>query len=97
MNLECLFKHYKGQPVEILTDDGVRYCGIDLDFNNESVEIIDKRSRVIYIPYKHITAVVEPKMKLTRFCADDDCECYYNGNGNGNSDGDYERERECDC
>lgn len=95
MNLERLFKHYKGQPVEILTEDGVRYCGIDLDSNNESVEIIDKRSRVIYIPFKHITAVVEPKMKLTRFCADDDCDCDYDYDGNrGGNDNDYDND---DC
>lgn len=75
MKLEHLFKRYKGQPVEILTDDGVRYCGIDLDYDDDSVEIIDRYSRVIFIPFKHITAVVEPKMKLTRFCADNDCDC----------------------
>lgn len=75
MTLECLFKRYKGQPVEILTDDGVRYCGIDLDSDGDSVEIIDECSRVIFIPFRHIDAVVEPKMKLTRFCADNDCDC----------------------
>lgn len=73
--IEDLFKRFKGQPVEILTDDGVRYCGIDLDCDDESVEIIDQCGRIIFIPYTHLTAVVEPKMKLTRFCGDDDCDC----------------------
>lgn len=86
MKLEQLFKRFKGQPVEILTDDGVRYCGIDLDSDDESVEIIDKCSRVILIPFRHIDAVVEPKMKLTRFCADDDCDCDR-----------HDDDDECDC
>lgn len=72
---EELFRRFKGQPVEILTEDGVRYCGIDLNANDESVEIIDKCSRVIFIPYAHICAVVEPKMRLNHFCGDDDCDC----------------------
>jgi len=75
MKLENLFKRYKGQPVEILTDDGVRYCGIDLDTDDDSVEIIDECNRIIFIPFRHIDAVVQPKMKLTRFCADNDCDC----------------------
>lgn len=78
-DLEQLCKRFKGQPLEILTDDGVRYCGIDLDSSEESVEIIDKCSRVIFIPFRHITAVVEPKMKLDRFCGDNDCDCEKNG------------------
>lgn len=70
---EKLFERFKGQPVEILTTDGVRYCGIDLCYDEDSVEIIDKCSRVIFIPYAHIDAVVEPKMKLTCFLGDSDC------------------------
>ena len=73
--LEEVFKRFKGQPVEILTDDGIRYCGIDLACDADSVEIIDKYSRVILIPYAHVSAVVEPTMQLTRFCGDNDCEC----------------------
>lgn len=73
--LEEVFKRFKGQPVEILTEDGVRYCGIDINPDDESVEIIDKCSRIILIPYAHITAVVEPQQRLMRFCSDDDCDC----------------------
>lgn len=73
--LEKLFKRYKGQPVEILTTDEVRYCGIVLESGDDYVEIIDKCNRIIYIPFDHITAVVEPKMKLNRFCEEDDCDC----------------------
>jgi len=73
--LEKLFERYKGQPVEILTNDGVRYCGIELVAGSDFVEIIDKCSRVVFIPFCHIDAVVEPKMKLTPFCGEKDCEC----------------------
>ena len=74
-SLEMLFERFKGQPIEILTSDGVRYCGIELMCGDDCVEIIDKCSRVIYIPFGHIDAVVEPKMKLTAFCGERDCEC----------------------
>jgi len=70
-----LFDRYKGQPIEILTNDGVRYCGIELMCGDDGVEIIDKCSRVIFLPFCHINAVVEPKMKLTAFCGERDCEC----------------------
>ncbi|MCL2495263.1 MAG: hypothetical protein FWE98_06360 [Oscillospiraceae bacterium] len=75
-SLEKIIDRYKGQPVEILTSDGVRYCGIVLMVCEEAVEIIDKCSRVIFIPFRHIDAIVEPKMKLTPFCARVDCECH---------------------
>ena len=74
-SLGRLLERYKGQPIEILTSDGVRYCGIELMVCEEAVEIIDNCSRVIFIPFRHIDAVVEPKMKLTPFCAKVDCEC----------------------
>jgi len=73
--LEKLFERYKGQPIEILTNDRVRYCGIVLVSCEDSVELIDKCSRVIFIPFCHINAIVEPKMKLTAFCGKMDCEC----------------------
>ena len=73
--LEQLFERFKGQPIEILTSDGVRYCGIELMAGDEGVEIIDQCSRIIFIPFRHIDAVVEPKMKLTSFCGQRDCEC----------------------
>jgi len=75
-SLEKLFDRYKGQPIEILTNDGVRYCGIELMACEDGVEIIDKCSRVIFVPFCHINAVVEPKMKLTAFCGEKDCECH---------------------
>ena len=81
-SLETLCERFKGQPIEILTSDGVRYCGIELMAGDDFVEIIDKCSRVIFIPYCHIDAVVEPKMKLTAFCGEKDCEC---------------REDDCEC
>ena len=74
-SLERLCDRFKGQPIEILTGDGVRYCGIELSACDDGVEIIDKRSRIIFIPFRHIDAVVEPKMHLTPFCGERDCEC----------------------
>lgn len=76
--LEEVFRRFKGQPIEILTEDGVRYCGVDIETEDDSVEIIDKDGRIILIPFGHITAVVEPQMKLDRFCGDDDCDCKKN-------------------
>jgi hypothetical protein len=72
--LEKLLNRFKGQPIEVLTSDGVRYCGIELACGGDGLEIIDKRSRVIFIPFRHIDAVVEPKMKLTCFSEKVDCE-----------------------
>ena len=73
--LEKVCDRFKGQPIEILTEDGVKYCGIELAPCEDGVEIIDKCSRIIFIPFKHIDAIVEPKMKLTTFCGDRDCDC----------------------
>ena len=73
--LETLLERFKGQPVEILTSDGVRYCGIVLAVCEESVEIIDDCSRIIFILFAHIDAVIEPMMRLRRFCGEKDCVC----------------------
>jgi len=73
--LEKMLDRYMGQPVEILTSDGVRYCGIELSCCADGVEIIDKCNRIIFICLRHIDAIVEPKMKLTPFCNRVDCEC----------------------
>ena len=81
--LEKLLKRFLGQPIEILTNDRVRYCGIVLCVECDFVELIDKCSRVIFISFCHINAVVEPKMKLTPFCGKIDCDCRH--------------EEECEC
>jgi len=73
-SLERLFDRFKGQPVEVITED-VRICGIVLMVCEEGVELIDKCSRIIFLPFRHIDAIIEPKMKLTPFCGHVDCEC----------------------
>ena len=88
--LEKILDRYLGQPIECLTSDGVRYCGIELSSCADGVEIIDKCSRVIFIAMRHIDAIVEPKMKLTPFCNRIDCECRKD---DCECDHDHERER----
>ena len=73
--MEKICCRFLGQPIEVLTSDGVRYCGIVLTCCGEALEIIDRCSRVIFIPFRHIDAIVEPKMKLTPFCGERDCDC----------------------
>ena len=73
--MERLLDRYVGQPIEVLTSDRVRYCGILLNSCCDGVEIIDECSRVIFIAMRHIDAIVEPKMKLTPFCNRTNCEC----------------------
>jgi len=73
--LERQLERFHGQPVEILTSDGVRYCGIVLMVCDNAVELIDKCSRVIFLPYRHIDALIEPKMTLTPFCGRSSCHC----------------------
>lgn len=95
-SLEKLFERFKGQPIEVLTSDGVRYCGIDLNSNGDSVEIIDKCNRIVFIPFAHIDAVVEPMMRLTRFCGDNDCDCHKKREHCGDDDCRREHCDECD-
>ena len=89
--LEMLCERYRGQPIECLTSDGVRYCGIELMVCGDGVEIIDKCNRIIFIPFRHIDAVVEPKMTLNPFCGRSSCKC---NSGDcecgGDGDGDYQ-------
>ncbi|MCL2301306.1 MAG: hypothetical protein FWC27_14280 [Firmicutes bacterium] len=74
-SMEELFERYLGQPIEVLTNDGVRYCGYALALCGDGVELIDKCNRVIFISLRHVTAIVEPKMHLTPFCGKTDCAC----------------------
>jgi len=69
------FLYFRGQPVEIMTNDNKRFCGIVLDSDVGGVSLIDNRTRIILIPFAHINAVVEPKMRLKPLCDDDTCEC----------------------
>lgn len=83
------FKKFEGQPVEIFTDDGKMYCGIDLAAFADYVRILDDCGRTIFIDYTHIDAVVEPQMKLRRCCRDQ-CDC------DRDNDRDHDRDRDRD-
>jgi len=68
--MEKLFERCKGHPVEIFTTDGVRYNGITLSSDSECVEVIEEGCRIVFIPFKHIDAIVEPRMRLAPFCGE---------------------------
>lgn len=85
-NLLELFKRYKGQPIEVITESGMKYCGIEVDFDDEGVDIIDCKGRTVHIESRHIEAVIEPRMKLHRLCKDNDCCCRRE-----------DEDRDCDC
>ena len=65
------FKCFEGQPVKIFTDDGKTHTGIDINALEDAVRIIDNNGRLVLIEYRHIDAVVEPQMRLNRFCNED--------------------------
>lgn len=74
-NLQELFIIYKGQPIEVITKSGMKYCGILAAVEDESIDIIDSKSRTVHIENSKIEAVIEPRMKLDRLCEDDNCCC----------------------
>lgn len=81
-NYECkkndlneTFKRLKGQPVEIITESGFKFCGIDIESTEDCVVIIDDKSRLVHIQLCHIDAVIESQKKLDRICKDNDCDC----------------------
>jgi len=69
------WERYLGQPIQVLADNGVRYCGTLLCADRKGITIIDKCERVVFVSCKHIDAVVEPMMMLTGFCGESGCEC----------------------
>lgn len=81
-----IFKRYKGQPIEVITESGMKYCGILIDDDEDAIDIIDGKGRTVRIEKRKIEAVIEPRMKLNRLCADNDCCC---------KDGDYYEENCC--
>jgi len=70
-----LYKKYKGQPIEVITESGFKYCGIFVANYDRYIEIIDGNGRTIRIEKRKIEAIVEPRMKLHRLCDDDNCCC----------------------
>lgn len=93
-NYPCYeYKRYKGQPIEVLTRSGMKYCGILVDVDdNEGIDIIDCKGRTVHIEIRHIEAIVEPRMKLQRLCGNDACCCKHH-----NDDCNDRDEDDCDC
>lgn len=73
--LNAELKKLKGQPVEIITESGFKFCGVDCDVEDDSVTLVDSKGRLVFIAIDHIDALVEPQMRLKRICGDNDCEC----------------------
>ena len=80
-----LFKHYRGQPIEVITE-GIRVCGINVESDEDGVTLVDRKGRLVRISFCKIEAVIEPQMKLRRLCERDDCECHEHG-----------KKGECEC
>lgn len=59
------FKHFKGQPVEIVSH-GQPYIGMVMDNDDSAVCILDECGRCVWIEFVHIDAVIEPQMRLLR-------------------------------
>lgn len=74
-NLKELFDRYKGQPIEVITESGMKYCGILVAAYDDGIDIIDAKSRTVHIETRKIEAIIEPRMKLKRLCEEDDCCC----------------------
>lgn len=92
-NFHDKYKRYKGQPIEVITESGMKYCGILVEIcDSESLEIIDGKGRTVDIEVRHIEAVIEPRMKLHRLCEDNDCCCREEREERRNH-----RDNDCDC
>lgn len=89
-HLEYKFKRYKGQPIEVITESGMKYCGTLISVNNEGIDILDCKERVVHVENRHVEAIIEPRMKLQRLCKDNDCCCKDHCNEN-----DHSCDREC--
>lgn len=70
------FRRLKGQPIEVITESGFKFCGIDVESDDDSILIIDDKGRLVRIANRHIDAVIESQKKLDRICKDNDCDCH---------------------
>ena len=85
-NLYEEFRHFRGQPVEVIMDNGIKFCGIAVDSNAHCASLVDREGRLVRMEFCHICAMVEPQMQLNRFCGTNSCGCsneYDQGQGNG--------------
>ena len=85
------FRRFEGQPVIVETTDCRKHHGIVLDCCEDAVRIIDECCRLEFIDFCHISAVIEPQMRLHKCkhkhheeehhhehgcgCDEDCCEC----------------------
>ena len=92
-NLTEEFKHFRGQPIEIITEDH-RYCGIDVDSDECGVLLIDRCGRLVRLEFRHIEAIVEPQMALRALCRRTDCNC---NDHECDKDRDHDRDHDKDC
>ena len=73
------FRHFRGQPIEIITDR-MKFIGIDVESDEDGVVIIDDCGRIVRLENRHINAVIELQMRLHRLCSrhdgccDEDCD-----------------------
>ena len=98
-NLKELFERYKGQPIQVITESGMKYCGILVSAQDGGVDIIDGRGRTVHIENEKIEAIIEPRMKLKRLCEDNDCCCDQDDDDNNDCDdnNDQDNNDESDC
>jgi len=89
-SLNELFKHFKGQPVEVITPR-FKAVGLVCESDECGVTLIDRMSRLVRIENKLIEAVIEPQMCLRRVFGDDlGCEM-------DECDIDFCCDRKCKC
>ena len=73
------FKRFEGQPIIIETTDHREHHGIVLGSFEDGVRIIDECCRLEFIDYCHISAVIEPQMRLhkceRRECHEEHLHC----------------------
>lgn len=91
-NLCEIFKHYRGQPIEVITEH-MKFCGIDVESDENGVTLIDRKGRLVRIENRQIEAVIEPQMRLRRLCGKDDCDC----DCEREHEHEHERGEECGC
>ena len=87
-----VFCRLKGQPAEIITGSGFKFCGIIVEASDCQIVLIDDKGRPVHIQTDHIDAMFESQKKLDRVCGEDDCRCDDDDDKKKN-----EHDRKCGC
>lgn len=95
--LTAELKKLKGQPVEVITESGFKFCGVDADVEDNSVTLVDSKGRLVFIAIDHIDALIEPQMRLKRVCGDNDCDCAGDCDDDDDNRNWRRGNRDCDC